>query len=67
MPSPEIRKLRRTVNKIDKLRLRVQETRSSNTKCLPIDDTLDRDVILKALELLRETITAAHALTEQNK
>lgn len=67
MASSEVTRLRRTVNKIDKLRKRIQESRSTGSKCVPIDDTLDRDIILKGLELLRETINASHALAEQNK
>jgi hypothetical protein len=67
MPSSEVRRLRRTVNKIDALRLRTQESRSSSSRCIPIEDTLERDIILKALELLRETITVGNAMREQEQ
>lgn len=67
MVSAEVKRLRRTINRIDKLRERTQESRSSSSRCIPIENTFDRDIVLKALELLRETINASAAMREQNR
>lgn len=66
MVSSEVRRLRKTINKIDALRTRTQESRSSSSRCIPIEDTFERDIVLKALELLRETINASYKLKELN-
>jgi hypothetical protein len=63
MPASETHDVKRTINRIDLLRRKVGKSRSQGRS---IEDltAFDFEIIGNALELLRETVNAAHAMSQ---
>lgn len=62
MATRSTRTVGRTLRKIDELRERVLLTRADGKLTLVLKDTSERDILIKALELLRETVHTAHLI-----
>jgi hypothetical protein len=58
---------RRTIRKIDDLRERIAGTREKNVKEIQLQNTFERDIILKSLELMRETLNVQLVLKRESE